>query len=164
MKLPEVAASVLKQNNHQEMLSKDKLYNGLYRFQSTILGLAIFISLLAVSVHIDNGTAQLAWQDRPFIALSIISIGLFLFLLYVWVNNYRVHQLSQQRQKGASNRLSELTARQREVYDLIIEGKSNKEIVALLFIEHSTLKTHINQIYKKLGIKNRRELKNQLKT
>jgi len=50
-----------------------------------------------------------------------------------------------------------------EVYDLIISGKTNKEIMTELFIEQSTLKSHINQIYKKLNIKNRRELKTNLK-
>ncbi|CAN0589399.1 unnamed protein product, partial [Ectocarpus sp. 12 AP-2014] len=52
-----------------------------------------------------------------------------------------------------------LTERQREVYDLIISGKTNKEIMSELFIEQSTLKSHVNQIYKKLNIKSRRELK-----
>jgi DNA-binding NarL/FixJ family response regulator len=55
--------------------------------------------------------------------------------------------------------LNELTERQREVYNLIISGKTNKEIMTELFIEQSTLKSHINQIYKKLNIKKRSELK-----
>ncbi len=55
-----------------------------------------------------------------------------------------------------------LTMRQKEVYDLIISGKTNKEIISELFIEQSTLKTHINQIYKKLNIKNRNELKSKV--
>ena len=55
--------------------------------------------------------------------------------------------------------LNGLTERQREVYNLIVSGKTNKEIMTELFIEQSTLKSHINQIYKKIGIKSRRELK-----
>ena len=58
--------------------------------------------------------------------------------------------------------LSRLTERQRKVYDLILLGKTNKEIMSELFIEQSTLKSHINQIYKKLNIKSRRELKSTL--
>lgn len=58
--------------------------------------------------------------------------------------------------------LSRLTERQRKVYDLILLGKTNKEIMSELFIEQSTLKSHINQIYKKLDIKSRRELKSTL--
>jgi DNA-binding CsgD family transcriptional regulator len=38
------------------------------------------------------------------------------------------------------------------------EKKSNKEIASELFISHNTVKTHINNIYKKLAISNREEL------
>ena len=63
------------------------------------------------------------------------------------------------RSEEVNTLLNELTERQREVYDLIISGKTNKEIKNELFIEQSTLKSHINQIYKKMDIKSRRELK-----
>ena len=38
-------------------------------------------------------------------------------------------------------------------------GKSNKEIMDELCIELSTLKTHINKIYKTLGITSRKQIK-----
>ena len=63
--------------------------------------------------------------------------------------------------EGFDGLLNELTDRQRVVYDMIVSGKTNKEIMAALFIEQSTLKSHINQIYKKLDIKTRRELKSR---
>jgi DNA-binding CsgD family transcriptional regulator len=50
-----------------------------------------------------------------------------------------------------------LTAKELSILQLICEGKSNKEIAAINFIELSTVKTHINNIYGKLGVKNRRE-------
>jgi ATP/maltotriose-dependent transcriptional regulator MalT len=46
-----------------------------------------------------------------------------------------------------------LTARELEVAQLIVQGFSNEEISKKLFISRSTLKTHINSIYKKLGDK-----------
>lgn len=39
-------------------------------------------------------------------------------------------------------------------------GKSNNEIAEQHFISLSTVKTHINNIYKKLNISSREELKN----
>ena len=60
--------------------------------------------------------------------------------------------------------LDELSDRQKEVYVLILAGKTNKEIMTTLFIEQSTLKSHINQIYKKLNIKSRRDLKSNIKS
>jgi len=55
------------------------------------------------------------------------------------------------------NLLSTLTAKELSILQQIAEGKSNKEIAALNFVEVSTIKTHINNIYTKLGLKNRRE-------
>jgi len=50
-----------------------------------------------------------------------------------------------------------LTAREKQVMALIAEGKTNKEIAATQFVEISTIKTHVNNIYTKLGVKNRKE-------
>ena len=51
-----------------------------------------------------------------------------------------------------------LTHRELEVYQKILENKTNSQIADELFIEESTLKTHINKIYKKLNVRNRREV------
>jgi len=55
------------------------------------------------------------------------------------------------------NKLAILTAKEIQVLDLLNEGKSNKEIAALNFVEVSTIKTHINNIYTKLGVNNRKQ-------
>lgn len=44
----------------------------------------------------------------------------------------------------------ELTSREREIAELLLEGKSNAEIMTLLFISKATLKTHVNTLYKKV--------------
>ncbi|MEX1057055.1 MAG: LuxR C-terminal-related transcriptional regulator, partial [Natronospirillum sp.] len=43
------------------------------------------------------------------------------------------------------------------VYKLILVGRSNEEIAGTMFIAISTVKTHINNLYKKLGVRNRKE-------
>ena len=52
----------------------------------------------------------------------------------------------------------ELTPREREITKLIYEGKSNSEIAEELFISESTVKTHLYNIFRKAGVKNRIEL------
>lgn len=52
-----------------------------------------------------------------------------------------------------------LSSKERMVFDLILLGKSNKEIAAEQFIEISTVKTHINHIYSKLGVTSRKEVR-----
>ena len=51
-----------------------------------------------------------------------------------------------------------LTHRERDVYDLLIQGLKNREIAQLLFIEESTVKVHAHHIYDKLGIRSRTAL------
>jgi DNA-binding CsgD family transcriptional regulator len=50
-----------------------------------------------------------------------------------------------------------LTNKELQVLQLIAEGKTNKEIAGLHFIEVSTVKTHVNNIYSKLSLRNRKE-------
>jgi DNA-binding CsgD family transcriptional regulator len=51
-----------------------------------------------------------------------------------------------------------LSRRELEVLDALLLNKSNPEIAQNLYISESTLKTHITRIYKKLEVKNRKEL------
>ena len=48
-----------------------------------------------------------------------------------------------------------LTTREEQILGLIAAGKANKEIAAELCVEVSTIKTHINHLYAKLGCSNR---------
>ncbi|MDO6432641.1 LuxR C-terminal-related transcriptional regulator [Flavitalea sp. BT771] len=50
-----------------------------------------------------------------------------------------------------------LTQRELQILQLIVDGKTNKEIAAVHFVEVSTVKTHINNIYTKLAVTNRVE-------
>ena len=49
----------------------------------------------------------------------------------------------------------DLTAREREVLDLIGEGLRNGEIAQRLFISEATVKTHINNLFAKAGLRSR---------
>jgi DNA-binding NarL/FixJ family response regulator len=50
---------------------------------------------------------------------------------------------------------SELSVREREVLSLIVHGKSNKEIAALLGITEATVKCHVSVILARLGVSDR---------
>lgn len=56
-----------------------------------------------------------------------------------------------------------LTSKETEVLNLIGAHKTNKEIAQALFVSEATIKTHINNIYRKTGVKSRKEALNYLK-
>jgi DNA-binding NarL/FixJ family response regulator len=65
-----------------------------------------------------------------------------------------------------NNKVSEvfhnLTSQERKVLEQIHNGKRNKEIASILNVDISTIKTHINNIYKKKRIHTRTGMLNIL--
>jgi ATP/maltotriose-dependent transcriptional regulator MalT len=57
---------------------------------------------------------------------------------------------------GTAARLVEpLTEREQEVLRLAAAGRSNAEIARAMFVGQSTVKTHINHLFAKLGVTTR---------
>ncbi len=79
------------------------------------------------------------------IMLLIILVGLFLF--------------RRKRHLQNNHPIQDLTAQETTIMHKIVEGKSNKEIASELYISVSTVKTHINNLYKKLGVSSRSDIK-----
>ncbi|MEZ4874657.1 MAG: helix-turn-helix transcriptional regulator [Flavobacteriaceae bacterium] len=63
-----------------------------------------------------------------------------------------------QLQKSSKN-TETLSKQEQKVMELILLDNSNKEIADALFVSVSTVKTHINNLYKKMGVTSREELK-----
>lgn len=59
------------------------------------------------------------------------------------------------RRPPESSGLHELTARECDIFHLIVQGLSNKEIGDRLYISEGTVKTHVNRMLRKLDLKDR---------
>jgi len=57
--------------------------------------------------------------------------------------------------EGMAAGLDELTAREREVLGLVVEGATNAEIAERLFISVNTVTRHLTHIYAKIGVRGR---------
>ncbi|EHN12857.1 regulatory protein LuxR [Patulibacter medicamentivorans] len=60
--------------------------------------------------------------------------------------------------EGAATGADDLTAREREVCDLVAGGATNREVAAALFLSPRTVEHHLRGAYRKLGVRSRSEL------
>ncbi len=51
-----------------------------------------------------------------------------------------------------------LTAAERRVADLVAAGRTNAEVAGELFMGQRTVEAHLSRVYRKLGVRSRREL------
>jgi DNA-binding NarL/FixJ family response regulator len=69
-----------------------------------------------------------------------------------WVVDYLV-TYEQMPVTSVENKL--LSNRQREIFDLIVVGQSNKEIARDLGLGEGTVKIHVAKLFRKLGVRHR---------
>jgi DNA-binding CsgD family transcriptional regulator len=63
---------------------------------------------------------------------------------------------------GGRTRVEGLTSAERRVADLVVEGRTNREVAATLFLGERTVASHLTRIYAKLGVRSRTELARRL--
>jgi len=94
----------------------------------------------------------------------LILILLFIIPPYLWASKHIVFLGSRSAYNISDSFIAilsedfSLTPREMDIISLILEGYSNKEIEDRLSISYSTVKNHLYNIYKKIGIYSRLEL------
>jgi len=63
--------------------------------------------------------------------------------------------MRQLQQRGLQDSYDLLTDREKEVLEMLVAGRSNKEIGAALGIEERTVKAHVAKLMRKVGVQNR---------
>ena len=107
--------------------------------------------------HLENKIALLNLKDIEqkyqysllwnFLAMLVI-VGLLGYLFY----------LRKKVNTPSNLPIAQLSKQEKVIKELILEGKTNKEIASHLYISISTVKTHITNLYKKLGVSNRNDI------
>lgn len=109
--------------------------------------------------YLESKLNQYHYQRSDTFFKTSMVLNILLVLLVVWV----VFKWMSDRRRPEIETTTPLSKQETLVKNLILEGKSNKEIAAALFISVSTVKTHITNIYSKLQVSNRSELIGQYK-
>jgi DNA-binding CsgD family transcriptional regulator len=88
----------------------------------------------------------------------IRNIGLSLLFLILIVLFYFQPAFQEKVQERGFYEDFQITSREAEIIQLIIQGASNQDIADKLYISEKTVKSHIYNIYQKTGVQNRIEL------
>ncbi len=147
------------------MLYPNKAKNQAVSLQTSLRPFTIvyflLISLHGLLVHLTT---------NEFILCNIYPVMEILLpvLPILLLNNAIIHKPAFQNNHTPTETLQQIiqkyriTKREGEIIQLILEGKSNRDIEKQLFISYDTVKTHVYKIYKKIGIKNRWQLINRV--
>ena len=116
------------------------------------------------STYTNQYKAELA-SDKFLVSSKEVSSSLswlwIVVLILVLSIGFNVFQFIRYRRKVSTSNSAEknLTQQEQKVLDLILGDKTNKEIASSMFVSISTIKTHINNLYKKLNVSSREEVK-----
>lgn len=81
----------------------------------------------------------------------------------IWVNRRTISMVFEEfskhirKKRNNSDLMNNLSTREKEVLNLLSRGYSNKEIAKVLYISEKTVKTHLKNIFRKLGVNKRTE-------
>ncbi|MCK0161781.1 response regulator transcription factor [Allomuricauda sp. F6463D] len=149
LKVKLMAIKVLEEKNllNRDIAENPSYYTALMEeFKGSNIPSSEYLFLEEKLAYINQETLRqrLQWSTWSNIGLVIIVV----LLAYI---TFRLG-------KGRKPILPQLSKQETLVRNLILQGKSNKEIAAELFISLSTVKSHITNIYSKLNVVNRQEL------
>ena len=100
-------------------------------------------------------------HSAPFI--FIISISILIY--HIFYRFYFSSPISKTEKNLSEDFIKDfsITKREQEIIIELLNGKSNKELAETLFVSEKTIETHLANIYRKIGVKNRLELFSRLK-
>lgn len=115
----------------------------------------VFTELYQTEIAIDQQLAsenKYSNGNKSWVWALILGLSMLLNVYFIVIQR-------KQRAKQKDISLAKLTVQEQNIVHEILKDKTNKEIAASMFISLSTVKTHINNLYKKLAVSSREEIK-----
>lgn len=135
-------------------VSANSYYKGLLNRLQSIYPEAGFTQEYAAEIATDQQLANFnspkTWNLKYLLILTLI--------LSLLANVYFITKQKLKARVAEKSMRQKLTPQEQKIVDHILQEKSNKEIATALFVSHSTIKTHINNLYKKLEVSSREEI------
>ena len=166
---PLVALAAINHTDFDEYFDKDKrLYEDFGQRLQRKLSHSTYTRNYLRKLHYYSHSNAPIFPSWIIIGLLVAQF-LVIFGLVYWIYQLRQKLINKANEKAQNDKTQQelignrLTRKEREILDLMLKDRSNKEIATALFIELSTVKTHINKIYSKLQVKSRQELNELLR-
>jgi DNA-binding CsgD family transcriptional regulator len=142
----------------------------------TLLFILVILALITIEYHYPQMVSGYTSRKQLFfdhVSNFLTAVPFYILTVIFTKNLYKnekknTETIIEQYRKSSgylkdqmNEKIKILSIREREVFELIIEAKSNKEISDRLHIGVPTVKTHINNIYKKLNVGKRIDIANR---
>lgn len=147
--------------------------SGLYGRPFKIFGFTLAANLVGIFSGGLIGNAFLKLNNYRLLTSMLAFISIFISFVLIHFLNTRIEKdiikkikMSKEKDKyslsesfrGRVPGFMDLTPREQEITDLLLEGYLNREIAAKLNITDNTVKAHLRHIYFKIGVANKGEL------
>lgn len=152
----------------KEIKKRDAFERMLYRLMMIPL---LYVPAVVIIYIVLFAVMDLSSVPAPVImlrdAVSLINLGLGIMCLPVFsyvkaLRGESLEELKFSKTDLLQSGLYGLSPREKEIGEMLLSGFSYKEIADNLFISLSTVKTHINNVYRKTDVSSRKELRRKM--
>lgn len=112
-------------------------------------------SILAILAFVLTWIDYRFWMRDIGIEVYGILIAVIFAGLGIWIERQRSTPTPKAELNATTKNVLQLTPREIDMLEFLNQGKSNKEIARDLKLSPNTVKTHLANLYQKLGVKNR---------
>lgn len=140
----QATAQVVKKNPAIGVIILSMYSDETYLLRTLAVGAKGYLLKETAEVDLDNAVRAVA-QGKPFFSPAI-------------ANTLLQDYMRQLQQRGLQDSYDLLTEREKEVLQLLAEGKSNKEIASMLNLSTNTVETHRTRLMQKLNLHSSAEI------